>query len=41
MMRQKQEIIEVQVSGNACEGAIPGRSARGRYAALHLFSESV
>ena len=38
MLRQKQEEIEVPVPGRASEGAIPGRSARGRYAepgALH------
>ena len=34
MLRQKQEIIEMRVPGIHCDGAIPGRSARRRYADL-------
>jgi len=34
MLRQKQEIMAMQVPGRPYEGAIPGRSARGRWAAL-------
>ncbi len=32
MPRQKQEIIELRVPRRVLEGAIPGRSARSRYA---------
>ena len=34
MLRQKQEIMDLRVSGGPCEGAIPGRSARSRWAAI-------
>jgi len=34
--RQKQELIEMSVTGLRREGAIPGRSARSRYASTRI-----
>jgi len=36
MLRLKQELIEMSVTGLRREGSIPGRSARSRYAAMTI-----
>ena len=36
MRRQKQERMGMRVHGKGYEGAIPGRSARSRYAAMYM-----